>query len=135
MLSPPDSGFTIFFLVAISCSVFLPFAFALSVTGTHAHRQRSSHNSRVRVQGDHWTVFVQNASICQTWLIELRPQPETAHCSAPSSTELLCAHRRNTHFYACSDIYSIYIYAHIHMQRHTHMQGLLGAFSKKNYLT
>lgn len=51
MLSPPDSGFTIFFLVAISCSVFLPFAFALSVTGTHAHRQRSSHNSRVRVQG------------------------------------------------------------------------------------
>lgn len=56
----------------------LPLAFALSVTGTHTHAAVII--AGLECRADHWTVFLQNAGICQNCVIELRAQPETAPC-------------------------------------------------------
>lgn len=68
-------------------------------------------------RADRWTVFVQNASVCQTWLIELRPQPKTARSSEQHRNALGTGETRS-HTFVHAQTYAAYLYVCIHMQRH-----------------
>lgn len=142
--SPPDSYFSFFLTVFCLSYPHLLFFLLLSpsIPGTHAHRGSAA----VIIAGwecraDHWTVFVQNASICQTWLIELRPQPETAHSSEQSSTESSSGLTAETHTPSHTHIHTLLcMLRHIQcILLHAYICTLTGVIryilQKKNYLT